>query len=55
MIVLLLLAYVIGFLVGEEIRDRAYSGKKWRNYSGLFVLLKQRVNLAKEKLSLIHI
>jgi len=30
MIVLLLLAYVIGFLVGEETRDRAYSGKKCR-------------------------
>ena len=28
MIALLLLAYVIGFLVGEEIRDRAYSGNK---------------------------
>jgi len=30
MVALVLLAYVIGFLVGEEIRDRAYSGKKWR-------------------------
>ena len=36
--------------MGEEIRDRAYTGKKWRNYSGLFVLLKQPVNLGKDKL-----
>ena len=50
MIALLMLAYVIGYLVGEEIRDRAYTGNKWRNYSGLFVLLKQRVNLGKDKL-----
>ena len=39
-----------GFLVGEKIRDRAYSGNKWRNYSGLFILLKQKVNLAKDKI-----
>jgi hypothetical protein len=50
MIALLMLAYVIGYLVGEEIRDRAYTGNKWRSYSGLFVLLKQQVNLGKDKL-----
>ena len=50
MIALLLLSYVIGFLVGEEIRDRTYSGDKWKNYSGLFVLLKQKVNLAKDRI-----
>jgi hypothetical protein len=50
MLALLMLAYVIGYLVGEEIRDRSYTGNKWRNYSGLFVLLKQRVELGGEKL-----
>ena len=50
MIALLFLAYVIGYLVGEEVRDRAYKGNKWKNYSGLFVFLKQRVNLTKDKL-----
>ena len=49
MIALLMLAYVIDFLVGEEIRDRSYTGNKWKNYSGLFVLLKQKVDLTKEK------
>ena len=40
MMALVLLAYSIGLLIGEEIRDRVY-GKKWKQYSGLFILLKR--------------
>jgi len=46
MIALVLLAYSIGFLLGEGIRDRMYEGKKWRRYSGLFILLKQKIQLS---------
>lgn len=67
MVALLLLAYAIGILVGEAIRDHVYGqvvsqpqaagvkqsaqqpvmkkGKKWKLYSGLFILLKQKVRL----------
>lgn len=67
MVALLLLAYAIGVLVGEAIRDHLYgqvlsqpqagsvdrsaqqpvvkTGKKWKLYSGLFILLKQKVRL----------
>jgi hypothetical protein len=67
MVALLLLAYAIGILVGEAIRDHLYgpvlsqpqagsvdrsaqqpvveTGKKWKLYSGLFILLKQKVPL----------
>jgi hypothetical protein len=48
MIALVLLAYSIGFLLGEGIRDRMYEGKKWHRYSGLFILLKQRIQLDKK-------
>jgi hypothetical protein len=50
MIGMVLVAYSIGFLIGEQIRDRVYPGKEWKRYSGLFVLLKQRFQLAKEAL-----
>lgn len=69
MLALLLLAFTIGLLVGEEIRDCLYAepiqddeplpdreripgspslkkGKKWKRYSGLFVLLKQKWTLS---------
>ena len=67
MVALLLLAYAIGVLVGEAIRDHLYgqvlsrpqagsvdrsaqqpvlkTGNKWKLYSGLFILLKQKVCL----------
>lgn len=41
MVALTLLAYSIGLLLGEEIRDRVYVGAKWKQYSGLFILLKR--------------
>lgn len=62
-----LLAFTLGFLVGEEMRDVLYGpapatttarqraaspqpiiqkpGKKWKLYSGLFILLKQKIAL----------
>lgn len=58
MLALLLLVYAIALLIGEDLRDRLYgetfqpnksvdvlphkTGKKWRRYSGLFILLKQK-------------
>jgi hypothetical protein len=51
MVAMVLLAYCIGFLIGEEIRDHAYEGKKWKLYSGLFIVLKQRVHLSRETLT----
>jgi len=47
-VALVLLAYAIALLVGEELRDRVYQGRKWRLYSGLFIFLKQGIRLAKE-------
>jgi len=67
-VALVLLAYAIGLLVGEALRDRMYggnesggspshphsgsesNGKKWQLYSGLFVLLKQKIRLGREVL-----
>jgi Transposase DDE domain len=68
MIALVMLAYSIGVLTGEGVRDAIFSesikararvpiteripdhpdlrqGKKWKLYSGLFILLKQKVDL----------
>lgn len=68
MVGLVLLAYAIGVLMGEEVRDQVYGepvqegegvaeearipgqpqrkqGKKWTLYSGLFILLKQKLAL----------
>jgi len=47
MMALVLLAYAIGLLIGEEIRDRVYVGKKRKKFSGLFILLKRNDNLVK--------
>ena len=68
-VALVLLAYAIGLLVGEALRDRMYGegrgggnsshshshsgargkrGKKWKLYSGLFILLKQKLRLGRE-------
>jgi len=51
MVAMMLIAYSIGFLIGEQIRDRAYTGKKWKLYSGLFILLKRKFSLAREALA----
>jgi hypothetical protein len=41
----MLLAYVVGLLIGETIRDEVYRGKKHQAYSGLFILLKHQLRL----------
>lgn len=69
MIALMMLAYSIGVLTGESVRDAIFGepikartkvpiteripdqphlrqGKKWKLYSGLFILLKQKVDLS---------
>ena len=51
MIALVLFAYSIGFLLGEGIRDRIYGGKKWHRYSGLFILLKQKIQMSEEAIA----
>lgn len=52
MVALVCLAYIIGFLIGEQIRDWEYGGsKKWKLYSGLFILLKRKIRLSKEALA----
>ncbi|MCL0097612.1 hypothetical protein M1O19_03705 [Dehalococcoidia bacterium] len=51
MVAMMLLAYSIALLIGEEIRDRVYKGKRWKLYSGVFVLIKQRVQLARETIT----
>ena len=52
MVALVALAYIIGFLLGEQVRDQMYGGsKKWEQFSGLFILLKRKIRLAKEALS----
>ncbi len=68
MVAMVLMAYALGLLVGEELRDLVYGpvprdggfessedqlrgknprpeGKRWHLYSGLFVLLKQKVRV----------
>jgi hypothetical protein len=74
MVALLLIAYAIGLLVGETLRDFTYGfpdqllltsesctndfsitlrkGKRWKLYSGLFVLIKQKLLLSQAVLSL---
>ncbi len=47
-VALVSLAYAIALLIGEELRDRVYQGRKRRLYSGLFIFLKQGIRLAKE-------
>jgi hypothetical protein len=48
MVALALLAYAIGLLIGEEIRDRVYTGKKRKKFSGLFILLKRNDNIVEQ-------
>ena len=51
MIALVLFAYTIGLLLGEGLRDRIYEGRKWYQYSGLFILLKQKIQLSRKVLA----
>jgi transposase len=48
MTAIVLLAYAIALLIGEDIREHIYQGKKSKLYSGLFILLKHRIRLARE-------
>lgn len=48
MVALVLLAYSIGLLIGEEIRERLYTGRKRKLFSGLFILLKRNDNIVKQ-------
>jgi hypothetical protein len=55
MLALVMIAYSIGLLLGEAIRDRMYAragqvSRKWYLYSGLFVLLKQKISLSVREL-----
>ena len=73
MVALVMLAYSIGLITGEAVRDVLYGvspapgsqvmpkerslnqphlrlGRKWKLYSGLFIALKQKVNLPLERL-----
>ena len=47
MTALVLLAYSIGLLIGEEIRERLYTGRKRKLFSGLFILLKRKDSVVK--------
>jgi hypothetical protein len=49
-VALVLMAYVIALLLGEEVRDRVFGSSKRRClYSGLFVLLNLKVKLSREE------
>ncbi len=48
MMALVLLSYSIGLLIGEEIRERLYTGRKRKLFSGLFILLKRKDSVLKE-------
>ncbi|MFH1639040.1 MAG: hypothetical protein ABIB93_01810 [Chloroflexota bacterium] len=48
MVAMVFPAYAIGLLIGEEIRDKVYPEKKARLYSGLFILLKHRLRIARD-------
>jgi hypothetical protein len=52
MVALVLLAYAIGLLIGEELRNQAYSGsRKWKLFSGLFVLLKRKLDMSRHAMA----
>ena len=63
LVALTLLAFTIGFLVGEALRDTLFANspaaspanqRKWRQFSGLFLLLRERITLPrKDRLRLI--
>jgi len=37
-------------LFGEGVHDLMYEGRKWRQYSGLFILIKQKIQLNRKVL-----
>ncbi len=51
MIDMVMLAYAIGLLIGESIRETTYKGKKAKNYSGLFIFLKHFQHIATATIS----
>ncbi len=62
MIALVLLAYSIVLMIGEAVRDKIYGppptkgrkpGKSWQLYSGPFIILRQKVPLAKHDFRLL--
>lgn len=63
MLAMVMIAYTIGLMVGEALRDRLYGppvhpekgsrarpSRKWQCYSGLFVLLKHKIMLARHEI-----
>lgn len=46
MIDMVMLAYTIGLLIGESLRETTYKGKKARHYSGTFIFLKHLTHIA---------
>ena len=52
MVALVLLAYAIGLLIGEELRNQVYGGsRKWELFSGLFVLLKHKISKSRHAMA----
>jgi hypothetical protein len=48
MVALLLIAYSLGLLIGEELRQRLYLGCRREQYSGLFILLRHKLRVLRE-------
>jgi hypothetical protein len=46
MIDMVMIAYAIGLLIGESVREAVYGEKKAKNYSGLFIFLKHLKHIA---------
>lgn len=46
---LMLLAYAVGVMLGEVVRDEVCRSKKSESYSGLFILLRHRLRLMQAK------
>jgi hypothetical protein len=51
MVAMVLIAYAIGLLLGEAIREHIYKGTKFQCYSGMFILVRQRVRLSVQALA----
>jgi Transposase DDE domain len=56
MVSLALIAYAIGLVLGETLRSHLFpeTSRKWKLYSGLFVLLKLKFSLPYQEFSKIH-
>jgi hypothetical protein len=64
MVALILLAYAIILLIGEAVRDQVYGpppgsghqvGKRWKLYSGGFIILRQKIPLSMRELRRLNI